>query len=174
MSRGAPVTLRPFKAEEVEIVWAARRRRAGPTAPVTPGTRRAIQRQVERSGELREGFLRLAIEAGGRLVGEIDARCPVNAYPPGVFELGIELYEEADRGRGHGAAAVELIVDRLFGRERAERVQASTAVGNVAMRRVLEKVGFSYEGTLRSFMPADGGREDYILYALTREDWLGP
>jgi ribosomal-protein-alanine N-acetyltransferase len=168
------VTLRPFRPEEGEIVWEARRRRPTPTSPITPGSRRAIQRQVERSGELREGFLRLAIDAGGRLVGEIDARCPVTAFPPGVFELGIELYEEADRGRGYGSAAVALIVDRLFGRERAERVQASTAVGNVAMRRVLEKVGFAYEGTLRSFMPADGGREDYVLYALTREDWARP
>jgi [ribosomal protein S5]-alanine N-acetyltransferase len=106
-------------------------------------------------------------------VGEIDARCPANAFPPGVFEVGIELYADEDRGRGYGAAAVRQIVDRLFAREGAERVQASTAADNAAMRRVLEKLGFVYEGTLRDFMPAGEGREDYVMYAVTRRDWEG-
>jgi RimJ/RimL family protein N-acetyltransferase len=41
------------------------------------------------------------------------------------------------------------------------------------MRRVLEKLGFSLEGTLRGFMPGDAGRVDYLLYSLTRPDWEG-
>ena len=52
-------------------------------------------------------------------------------------------------------------------------MQASTAAHNTAMRRVLEKLGFVYEGTLRGFMPADEGREDYVMYAVTRRDWEG-
>jgi RimJ/RimL family protein N-acetyltransferase len=53
-------------------------------------------------------------------------------------------------------------------------VQASTAAGNTAMRRVLEKLGFVYEGTLRAFMPAAEGRDDYVMYAVTRPDWATP
>jgi RimJ/RimL family protein N-acetyltransferase len=53
-------------------------------------------------------------------------------------------------------------------------VQASTAADNVAMRRVLEKLGFVYEGTLRDFMPASEGRDDYVMYSVTRRDWEGP
>ena len=166
-------TLRAFRPDELEVVWEARRRRASPTAPVTPGTRRALERQIERSGRLHDGFLRLAIDVEGRLVGEVDARCPANAMPPGVFELGIEVYENEDRGRGYGAEAVRQILERLFEREGAERVQASTAVDNTAMRRVLEKVGFAYEGTLRAFMPTAEGRDDYAMYGLTRADWEG-
>ena len=173
-SSSSTVTLRPFRPEEVELVWEARKRRASPTSPVTPGARRAIQRQIERSGRLSDGFLKLAIDVDGRLVGEIDARCPPNALPPGVFEVGIELYADEDRGRGYGTEAVRQLVDRLFAREGAERVQASTAAGNTAMRRVLEKLGFVYEGTLRGFMPSGGGRDDYVLYAVTRADWATP
>ena len=51
-------------------------------------------------------------------------------------------------------------------------MQASTAADNTPMRRVLEKLGFAYEGTLRGFMPGDGGRDDYVLYAVTRRDWV--
>ena len=165
------ITLRPFRPDELDAVWEARKLRASPTSPITPGAKRAIQRQIERSGRLYDGFLKLAIDVDGRLVGEIDARCPPNAFPPGVFEVGIELYADEDRGRGYGAEAVRQLVDRLFAREHAERVQASTAADNTAMRRVLEKLGFAYEGTLRAFMPSESGRDDYVLYAVTRAEW---
>src|SRR5438132_13479931 len=96
-------TLRAFRPDELEVVWEARRRRASPTAPVTPGTRRALERQIERSGRLHDGFLRLAIDVEGRLVGEGDARCPATGVPPGVFELGLDVYGAADRGGSGGA-----------------------------------------------------------------------
>jgi RimJ/RimL family protein N-acetyltransferase len=36
------------------------------------------------------------------------------------------------------------------------------------MRRVLDHLGFAFEGVLRSYAPAaDGGREDYAMYART-------
>ena len=165
------VTLRAFRPDEIDLVWEARKRRASPTSPITPGSRRAIQRQIERSGRVYDGFLRLAVDVDGALVGEIDARCPASAFPPGVFEIGIELYDDEDRGRGYGTEALRQLVERLFAREGAGRVQASTAADNTAMRRVLEKLGFVYEGTLRGFMPSDEGRDDYVLYAMTRRDW---
>jgi RimJ/RimL family protein N-acetyltransferase len=40
------------------------------------------------------------------------------------------------------------------------------------MRRVLEKLGFVFEGVMHAFMPAENGvRHDYALYAVTRADW---
>jgi RimJ/RimL family protein N-acetyltransferase len=164
-------TLRPFRPEEFELAWAARAKSESPTTRVTPMARRALERQLAHSGTFHQGFLRLAIDVDGRLVGEVDVRAPAAAFPPGVYEFGIELYEQADRGRGHGAEAVRLVVERLFASEGAGRVQASTAPDNAAMRRVLEKLHFAYEGTLRGFMPTREGREDYVLYALTRADW---
>jgi RimJ/RimL family protein N-acetyltransferase len=88
--------------------------------------------------------------------------------------VGIELYADEDRGRGYGTPAVRQLTDRLFAREGAERVQASTAADNTAMRRVLEKLGFAYEGRLRAFMPAGEGRDDYVMYAVTRPGWATP
>jgi RimJ/RimL family protein N-acetyltransferase len=174
IASSSTVTLRPFRRDELDVVWEARKRRATATSPITPGARRAIQRYIERSGRVFDGFLRLAVDVDGRLAGEIDARCPPNAFPPGVFEIGIELYDDEARGRGYGTEALRQLLERLFTREAAERVQASTAVDNTAMRRVLEKLGFRHEGTLRGYMPSDDGREDYVLYALTRGDWATP
>lgn len=113
------------------------------------------------------------IEAEGRLVGEIQARYDRNMMPPGVFDIGIELWDEADRGRGFGKAAVAALLTFLFEEENAERVQGSTDLDNAAMRGTFESLGFTYEGTLRNFMPSPIGRRDYASYAITRPDWAG-
>jgi RimJ/RimL family protein N-acetyltransferase len=75
-----------------------------------------------------------------------------------------------DRGRGFGTEAIRLLTRYLFEREQAGRVQASTWVQNHAMRRVFEKLGFVEEGVLYAYMPSERGRDDYVLYAITRAD----
>ncbi len=137
----------------------------------TRGARERMRRRIANSGRLVGGWLDLAIDAEGSLVGEIDARHPPRAMPPGVFELGIALFDEEVRGRGYGTEAIALLTAHLFAELGAERVQASTAVDNSAMRRVFEKLGFAKEGVMRSYMPAGESRDDYVLYAVTRADW---
>lgn len=128
-------------------------------------TRDHVARRVEGSGGFVDGHLELALEVDGLLAGSIQARAPDQALPPGVCELGIRLVPEA-RGRGAGTEAVRLLGTYLL-EHGYPRVQASTAVDNVAMRRALERAGFAFEGILRGFMPAEEGRVDYALYALT-------
>jgi RimJ/RimL family protein N-acetyltransferase len=167
--RGNQVILRRFRPDEFETVWESRQDLDAP--PGLFASKERLRRLLERSGNLVDGRLDFAIEADGRLVGEIDARQPKDALPPGVFELGLTLFRADDRGRGYGSEAVALLTDYLFSVLGAERVQASTAVSNTAMRRVLEKLGFVEEGVMRSFMPGQSGRYDYALYGVTKEDW---
>jgi RimJ/RimL family protein N-acetyltransferase len=167
------VTLRPFRPDELGVLWEQQQRDAGVFVfrQTSRAARRRLAARIGRSGRLVQGFLDLAVEAGGRLVGHVEARRPKQAMPPGVFELGIVLFEE-ERGKGYGRAAIELMTELLMQEHGAIRVQASTAVHNAAMRGVFERLGYTLEGVLRSFMPtADGGRDDYALYAVTRSDW---
>jgi RimJ/RimL family protein N-acetyltransferase len=46
------------------------------------------------------------------LVGEIMAYRA--QLPPGVFGIGIGIFDESDRGRGFGTEAVALLVRHLF------------------------------------------------------------
>jgi RimJ/RimL family protein N-acetyltransferase len=171
--RGERVLLRPLREEELDTVWQARVHDS--TAPwmSTPEAYERLRQRIANSGAFVDGWLDLGIESGGRLVGEIDARRPPRTMPEGVFELGISLFDVDDRGRGLGTDAVRLLTRHLFEREQAQRVQASTWVENHGMRRVLEKLGFAEEGVLRSFMPSERGRDDYVLYAITKEDLSG-
>jgi RimJ/RimL family protein N-acetyltransferase len=167
---GERVLLRPLRAEELETVWEARVN--DDTAPwmSTPQAYERLKQRVANSGRFVDGWLDLGIETGGRLVGEVDARRPPRTMPEGVFELGISLFDVTDRGRGLGTEAIRLLTRYLFEREEARRVQASTWVENHAMRRVFEKLGFVEEGVLRSFMPSERGRDDYVLYAIVHAD----
>jgi RimJ/RimL family protein N-acetyltransferase len=127
-----------------------------------------------RSGTFFRGRLDLAIETGGRLIGDIQARRhPAQTLPPGTMELGIEIFDPDDRGRGYGTDAVAVLTGWLFARAGAERIQVSTATDNVGMRGVLDRLGFRLEGVLRHFMPAESSRDDYAMYAVTRADWEG-
>jgi RimJ/RimL family protein N-acetyltransferase len=117
------------------------------------------------------GRIDLAIEARGRLIGEIQARGHASHRPmplPGVFEIGIVIWSGRDRRHGYGTEAIELLTGWLFDEAGAARVQLSTAVQNAAMRRVAEKIGFEFEGVLRGYLPSDdGGRDDYAMYGVT-------
>ena len=93
--------------------------------------------------------------------------------PPGVVELGIDLFDEADRGRGIGRERVGALTTRLFEAGEAHRVQLSTDVDNAAMRRVAERLGFRFEGVMRGFMPSADGPRDYAMYGMTEADYRG-
>ncbi len=167
------VSLRPFRPEDFDAMWAARHVGSVRARTEDDGVmQRRLRARIERSGRFVEGRIDLAIELDGRLVGGIEARQPREGLPRGAYELGISLFAEADRGQKVGTRAVELMTERLFADPETARVQASTWVENAAMRRLLERLGFALEGVLRSFMPRpEGGRDDYALYAVTREDW---
>lgn len=178
--RGMLIRLRPFRADEADAAWQGlalqdeaahprhrpEDRRSGPSEQ--------FRRRLHRSGRLWRGSLDLAIDHDGQLAGTIQARTrPAQTLPPGVYEIGVVLYQPRDRGKGYGAEAVELLTAWLFGTGKAERVQAGTDVGNPAMRAVLERLGFQLEGIMRGYgAMSDGTRIDGAMYAVLKTEWM--
>ena len=170
--KGAHVNLRRFRPTDEATVWEGRASAEPAALPTGPGPRSRLRKRILASGQWVRGSLDLAIESNGRLIGDVQARMGVGQrLPPGVVELGVDLYDPGQRGKGYGAEAVALLTTWLLERGIAERVLASTAVGNRPMRRVLEKLGFTFEGVMRGFMPVGGGREDFALYGVTKAEW---
>jgi RimJ/RimL family protein N-acetyltransferase len=81
------------------------------------------------------------------------------------LEIGYSLVP-SEKGRGYGTEAVGIIVDYLFLSKDIMRIQAQTDQRNVASQKVLEKVGFKKEGTLRKnfFMRENGQTTTYTAF----------
>lgn len=176
---GRLVRLRPFLPGEIDAAWhelsqqdeaASPRRRAEDRLPDTP---ERFRRRLHRSGRMWRGCLDLGIDHDGRLIGTVQARTsPAQTLPAGVYEIGVILYQQRDRGCGYGTEAVGLLTTWLFESSKAERVQASTDVKNVAMRAVLERLGFQFEGVMRGYAAASAGpRIDGAIYAVLKAEW---
>ena len=106
----------------------------------------------------------------GRLVALVQAfQCP-RVSSPGAHEVGVLVLAPAERGHGVGTAALALLTELLFVERKAHRVYFFTDLGNTAMRRSGERVGFLLEGTVRGSVELDGVLHDDTLYGLTRDD----
>jgi len=74
------------------------------------------------------------------------------------MEIGY-FFAPSERGKGYGTEAVQLIVDYLFLSKDLARIQAGVDVRNKASQRVLEKVGFQREGTMRKCLFIRGEKQ---------------
>jgi RimJ/RimL family protein N-acetyltransferase len=89
------------------------------------------------------------------------------------LEIGYSLVP-SERGKGYGTEALEIMVDYLFLSKEAMRIQVQTDVRNVASQKVIEKVGFKKEGTLRKNFFMRGELRDCYIYSILREEWKEP
>ncbi len=174
--RGDRVSLRPFRDEELDRVLEVHRASSTEDdAHREEPDREQVRERMVASGSWTDGpaGLILAIESDGRLVGEMQARGGrAQLLPPGVYELGIELYDQDDRGKGLGSAAITEMIRYLFEEEMAHRVQITTDVDNGAMRGAAERAGLRLEGVLRGLFASTAlGLRDHAMHGMTRDDY---
>ncbi len=114
---------------------------------------------------------RFAVErrAEGDVVGVVGSyrAHPVLEYLDVWYVLG----DPRARGHGVGREAVSLLVAELFRTTPVERVGATCDVENVASYRLVEGLGFRWEGTLRSALFHHGRWHDVRVYGITRSEW---
>ncbi|WP_162833561.1 GNAT family protein [Streptomyces sp. CB09001] len=79
--------------------------------------------------------------------------------------------DEAMWGRGYATEAAHALLRWGFDTLDLNRVQAEADTRNAASARVLEKVGFVREGTLREDCVVDSEVSDSWVYGLIRREW---
>ena len=95
-------------------------------------------------------------------------------HPAGKhLEIGYFLIP-SERGKGYGTEALEIMVDYLFLSKEVMRIQVQTDVRNTISQKVIEKVGFKREGTLRKDFFMRGQMVDAHIYSILREEWKEP
>jgi RimJ/RimL family protein N-acetyltransferase len=87
--------------------------------------------------------------------------------------LGYCLNESA-WGHGYATEAARALLQWAFETLDLNRVQAEVDTRNAASARVLEKLGFVREGTLREDCIVNGEVSDSWVYGLLRREWQPP
>jgi ribosomal-protein-alanine N-acetyltransferase len=83
-------------------------------------------------------------------------------------EVGF-LFARAHWGQGYAREAMERVIAYGFGALGLERLWARFHDGNTASQRLLERLGFTYEGRLRAHVIRDGAQRDCLVYGRLRD-----
>ena len=139
----------------------------------TPEKQEIRTRQMIASYTLRETIELLAIE---RATGQPVVWCGFHnlQWKSRQCETGYWVRKSA-QNRGFATEATNALLRYAFTALGMQRLGIHCAAGNEPSRRVIEKLGFTPEGTLRSAACLPGGRRaDMLLYARLNLDNLPP
>lgn len=166
---GDRIALRTIEAEDIEFLQAGMnhpdvRTHAGGDVPYN-----RQRYESERFTTLSDGdVVHLLVCADGDRLGDVSL-APIDDRR-GWANLGYWIHPDY-QNQGYATAAVRLVVTHGFAELRLHRISATIRADNVASQRVVEKLGFTHEGTKRDDAFHDGEHVDRELYAVLREEW---
>jgi ribosomal-protein-alanine N-acetyltransferase len=115
-----------------------------------------------------ESGMPFVIEVQGKLQGQLNvANVMYGSVSSAV--LGYWVSPEV-AGRGVMPTAVALVTDYLMDQVGLHRVEINIRPENLASLRVIQKLGFRYEGLKQRYIHINGGWRDHYVFALTKEE----
>lgn len=170
-----PVTIRPIRLRDARALEAELMRNRAwlrqweATTPHSVGRLdvRASIRSLQahaRAG----GGLPFIVEYEGELAGQLN----VSSIAYGSLGSATTGYWVAERFAGHGVTptAVALATDHCFFGLGLHRMEICIRPENAASLRVVQKLGFRYEGLRRRYIHIDGDWRDHFCFALLVEE----
>ena len=168
-----PIRLRDARALERELManrsWLRTWEATSPYAPMSFDTRASIRSLLAHS---RTGSgLPFLIEYNGELAGQLN----VSSITWGSLSsasIGYWVGEEF-AGRSITPTAVALATDYCFAQLGLHRMEICIRPENGPSLRVVEKLGFRYEGLRRRFIHINGAWRDHFAFSLVAEEVRG-
>jgi len=165
-----PIRLRDARLLEQELLanrtWLRPWEATSPHAPMAFDTRANIRGllNVSRAG----GGLPFISEVDGRLSGQLNVLNIMN----GSLSSATIGYWVAERcaGRGVMSVAVALATDYCFFQLGLHRIEICIRPENSPSLRLVEKLGFRYEGLRRRYIHINGAWRDHFCFALVAEE----
>ncbi|WP_459192644.1 GNAT family N-acetyltransferase [Halosimplex sp. J119] len=117
---------------------------------------------------LGEDGVQFLLRVDGERVGTISFRDVSGEW--GTAELAYFFHPD-HWGNGYATEAARRMVEYGFDERRFDKIWARVFAFNDASMRVLEKVGFEHEGTLRGQAFARGRRVDMERYGVLASEW---
>lgn len=170
-----PVSIRLVKPRDARVLqnellsnrsWLRRWEATSPDGPVSfdmkAGVRRLLQQYRDGNG------VPFVMEYEEEVAGQLNvwgiARGSLSSATIGYW------VSERFAGRNITPISVAMATDICFGELRLHRMEICIRPENRASLRVVEKLGFRYEGLRRRFIHIDGDWRDHYAFALVRED----
>lgn len=169
-TRIRPIRVRDARALEAELVgnrtWLQRWEATNPDGRGWLDARGSI-RGLLAAARLGTG-LPYVIEVDGEMVGQLN----VSGIAYGSLSSASIGYWIAQRSAGRGVTptAVALATDYCFASLGLHRIEICIRPENQPSLRVVEKLGFRYEGLRRRFIHIDGQWRDHFCFALVAEE----
>jgi ribosomal-protein-alanine N-acetyltransferase len=165
-----PIRVRDAKQLEQELMdnrsWLRQWEATSPNGPSEFDTRYSIR---SLQGNARSGHgLPFVIEYQGKFAGQLN----VSGITYGSLASASIGYWVSERfaGKGLTPTAVALATDYCFFELGLHRMEICIRPENVPSLRVVEKLGFRYEGLRRRFIHIDGDWRDHYCFALVVEE----
>lgn len=145
--------LRPWEATNPE----------GPTSFDIRAQIRMLLKQMDNNT-----CLPFVIEENGEIVGQLNV---ANILFGSVSSCVIGYWVAPEvAGKGITPTAVALVCDYLFNVVGIHRIEIDIRPENLASLRVVEKLGFRYEGLKERYIHINGAWRDHYIFALTHEE----
>lgn len=165
-----PIRVRDARALEKELrdnrSWLRKWEATSPSGPVSFDVKSSIRGLLQQS---RGGSgLPFVIEHAGEVAGQLN----VSSMTYGSLASASVGYWVSERfaGKGLTPTAVALATDFCFFQLGLHRMEICIRPENAPSLRVVEKLGFRYEGLRRRFIHIDGDWRDHFCFALIVEE----
>jgi ribosomal-protein-alanine N-acetyltransferase len=112
--------------------------------------------------------LPFVIEHEGQIVGQINVANILHGSVSSAV-IGYWIIPEV-AGRGITPTAVALVSDYLYNVVGLHRIEIDIRPENAASLRVVQKLGFRYEGLKQRYIHINGAWRDHFIFALTHEE----
>jgi RimJ/RimL family protein N-acetyltransferase len=166
------LTLRPIRVNDAPALYKARgdadvmRYWDWPAQESVTELREVLATHIPSPGNDNMLWWVVALSPDGPAIGECDLS-DIDRHHARA-EVGF-LFAKDHWGQGYAREAMERVIRYGFHDLGLERLTARFHDGNEGSRRLLERLGFAYEGRLRAHIVRDGGRRDCLIYGLLRE-----
>ncbi len=138
--------------------------------PAQPRTAKHFQDSAARRAERENDFaFNIRTLADDRFVGFV--RLWVMNWTSAEGRVGIGIGEPADRGRGFGTEAMQLVLRYAFAELGLARVSLEAFAENRRAIRSYEKAGFTLEGVQREWARRDGRRADVVNMGILSDEF---
>lgn len=136
--------------------------------PTITGSKKFVEENADFSST--KGRLMFIIEDfEGKSVGEINLSNVDERN--GTFGIGVEIDKE-NHGMGYGTRAMKILFKYAFLERRLNKFNDYILEGNDASAKMMKKLGCIQEGVRRQMVYINGKYMDYILFGLTKAEFI--